>query len=320
MEFLTQIQAIGTVFALILLYTLWRRKLNNHKTKGRDEVPTPSGALPISGHLHLIGGQEPPPKTLAVMADKYGPILMLRLGIHRTLVVSSWELVKDCFTTNDRVFATRPQVAAGKYLGYNHAVFAFTPYGSYWRGIRNRTTLNLLSKARLDKLKHVRITIVDISIKELYSIWAKNGGTHPVKVEMEEWFDHLSLNIITEMIAGKRYLGNINTGYEDEAKRLRRVIAQLRYQFGVFVPSDVLPFCEWLDLGGHLKAMKSLAKEFDCILGNWVEEHRRNIAKKLAGEEEGELDFIDVMLTTLSEENLTCSYDDDTIIKATVLA
>ncbi|KAJ4955431.1 hypothetical protein NE237_012214 [Protea cynaroides] len=290
MQFPNSVEAIGTLFALLLLYFLWRIKAKKLKM-----APTPSGALPIIGHLHLLTGQEPSHRTLAAMADKYGPAIMLRLGVHHTLVVSSWELVKDCFTTNDKVFATRPRVAASKYLGYHHAIFAFTPYGPYWRGIRKVATLELLSKIRLDKLKHVRASVVNTSIKELYSLWTKDGGARPVKVEMRQWFEHLILNVITEMVAGKRYFGNMSSGYEDEAQRVRKAVAELMYLFGVFVVSDAVPYCEWLDFGGHIKAMKLLAVEFDYIFGKWLEEHRQKM------------------------DNFKSTYDRETIIKATIL-
>ncbi|KAJ4957003.1 hypothetical protein NE237_013786 [Protea cynaroides] len=237
-------------------------------------APTPLGALPIIGHLHLVAGKEPSHRTQAAMADKYGPAIMLRRG-----VVSS------------------------KYLGYHHAIFAFTPYGPYWRGIRKVATLEFLSKSRPDKLRHVRASAVNTSIKELYSLWAKHGGARPVKVEMRQWFEHLILNVITEMIAGKRSFGNISSEYEDEAQRVRKAVAELMYLFGVFIVSDAVPYCEWLDFGGHIKAMKLLAVEFDYIFGKWLEEHRQKIDKRTAGEE-SEHDFIDIQQRDEAERSI----------------
>ncbi|XP_043704005.1 cytochrome P450 CYP82D47-like [Telopea speciosissima] len=313
----------------------------NRQGKGQGrETPTPSGALPIIGHLHLLGGENNLPRKLGAMAEKYGPAIMLKLGVHRSLIVSSAELIKDCFTTNDRVLATRPHSAAGKYF-FHYAVFALSPYGSYWREIRKMSTLELLSKTRLDKLRHVRISELDISIKELYSIWALKGNNSdrpPIKVDMKQWFEHLTFNVITKLIAGKRIYGNNNIGATgnhevEEAERFRKAMAQALYIIGVFIASDAIPYCEWLDLGGHLRTMKSTIKELDSIIGNWVDEHlrrRRRIIKTPSStssssssrdeeEDEGQLDFIDVMLSVIPEENLMYSYDRDTVIKATVV-
>ncbi|XP_043704016.1 xanthotoxin 5-hydroxylase CYP82C4-like [Telopea speciosissima] len=333
MELLIPSQVIGTFVALILLvyYCVGRNKSG----KGR-EAPTPSGALPVIGHLHLLGGQNPLPRTLGAMADKYGPAMLIRLGVHRSLVVNSKELIKDCFTTNDRILATRPHFAVGKYLGFHYAVFGLSPYGSYWREIRKMSTVELLSNTRLHKLRHVRIFEVDRSIKQLYSLWAAKDnnnsttGRRPIKVEMKQWFEHLTFNVITKLMTGKRFYGsNNNIGgagnhevEEEEAQRFRKAMSQTAYLSGLFVVSDAIPYCEWLDLGGHVRAMKSTAKELDSIIGNWIDEHRinggyRRIHKE--EEEEDQLDFIDVMLSIIPEDKLMYSYDRDTVIKATVM-
>ncbi|KAJ4955619.1 hypothetical protein NE237_012402 [Protea cynaroides] len=318
MEFNFELQVVAVFVALILLYSRWRVKGNSGQSK-RRLAPEPFGALPILGHLHLLGGQVTVQRTFGAMADKYGPAFMLQLGVNRTLVVSGWEMMKDCFTTNDRVFATRPLNASGKHLGYDYALMAFAPYGAYWREIRKIATIELLSKARLEKLKHVRINEIDEGIKKLYSLWSKNDKDTHVEVEMKQWFEHLSFNIITKIIAGKRYFGDVDAEYKVEAHRFRKAITELAYLAGVFVPSDALPYLKWLDLGGYLGAMKCVAKELDSLIGNLLEEHR---SKAQSGKMEGEVDFIDVMLSIIQvrDKDLKYSHDCDTIIKATILA
>lgn len=96
-------------------------------------MPQAGGALPIIGHLHLLGGNQLTHKTLGAMADKFGPAFALKLGSHKASAVSSWEMARECFLTHDRVFSTRPSVVASKLLGYNLAMFGFAPYNSYWR-------------------------------------------------------------------------------------------------------------------------------------------------------------------------------------------
>ncbi|OVA10801.1 Cytochrome P450 [Macleaya cordata] len=104
------------------------------------------------------------------MADKYGPIFMIRLGVRRNLVVSNSELAKECLSTNDRIFPTRPNSVAVKLMGYNSAMLGFAPYGPYWREIRKIATIELLSNRRLELLKNIRISEINMSIQELYQI------------------------------------------------------------------------------------------------------------------------------------------------------
>ncbi|KAF3782678.1 Cytochrome P450 [Nymphaea thermarum] len=56
--------------------------------------------------------------------------------------------------------------------------------------------------------------------------------------------------------------------------------------------TDVIPWLEWLDVGVHLKAMKSVHKKMDQIASAWLSEHRR---EKESGSKEAEKDFIDVL-------------------------
>ncbi|KAH1057861.1 hypothetical protein J1N35_035926 [Gossypium stocksii] len=83
------------------------------------------GAWPIIGHLYLLGGSQPPHISLGNLADKYGGIFTSKLGVHRALVVSHWEIAKECLTINDKAFATRPKLSSSKILRYNCAMIAF---------------------------------------------------------------------------------------------------------------------------------------------------------------------------------------------------
>ncbi|WRX14747.1 Cytochrome P450 - like 10 [Theobroma cacao] len=97
------------------------------KQKRRRRPPEPAGALPFLGHLHLLGKHQLLHRTFGDMADQYGPAFLVRLGIHQALVVSNSEVAKECFTTNDRVFPTRPKSLVIKLLGYDHGMLGFAP-------------------------------------------------------------------------------------------------------------------------------------------------------------------------------------------------
>ncbi|KAJ0785880.1 putative cytochrome P450 [Helianthus annuus] len=99
--------------------------INKTTSKSKEkEAPELSGDWLIIGYLHLLGGGD---KLLYLalgsMADKYGPAFNIRLGAHRALVVSSWEVAKECFNVNDLALASRPKTAAVKNMCYNHAMF-----------------------------------------------------------------------------------------------------------------------------------------------------------------------------------------------------
>lgn len=331
-SFPLQTLALATL-GLMLLYasskTIIQQYIELFKSKPRKgntnkfHVPEPSGALPIIGHLHLLGGQDPVALLLGAMSDKYGPIYSLRLGQHRALVVSSWELVKECFTTNDRLFANRPSIAVGKYMGYDNAAFAVSPYGEYWRDVRKMATLQLLSSHRLEALRHVRSAEVDSFIKGLYLDLSN------VLLPLSEQLEQLTFSLNVRLIVGKR---GVKSGDTDSdalalAQRFKKAIKEALYLSGVFVWSDAIPWVEWLDIHGHVSSMKRVFKEIDMVLGKWLEEHRQarsvdenNKNVYQISNDDVERDLMDVMLSSIEEDDamLSC-YSRDTVIKATAL-
>ncbi|XP_054818090.1 cytochrome P450 CYP82D47-like [Prosopis cineraria] len=311
-------------FLLFLLYAIFSktRSRRNRATPGKLP-PEAGGAWPVIGHLHLLGGTEPPHIALGKMADKYGPIFSLRLGVHPTLVVSSWEIAKECFTVNDRAFAGRPKILAFEIMGYNFGMFGTSPYGSYWRHVRKIAILEVLSNHRLEMLKHVRESEIKSAMKDVYDRWiylnnsddGENSQSAPLSCEMKKLFGDITFSVVLRMVAGKRL---------DEVEGNAAARKGLREFFrlsGEFVISDALPYLRWLDLGGQEKAMQKTARELDQFVQFWVDEHRRNRDDSVAGQAKaGRGDFMDVLLSIVDEAEVIDGHDANTIIKATSLA
>ncbi|KAF3435663.1 hypothetical protein FNV43_RR22754 [Rhamnella rubrinervis] len=293
MGFSLQLQEITfcvlLLLVLSLLVALYKTKDHN-KNKCRRSPPEPAGAWPLIGHLHLLGGANKLlHRTLAAIADEYGPAFWLRIGIHRALVVSNWQVVQECFTADDKVFSTRPKFFAVKLMGYDHAMLGLAPYGQYWRDIRK--------------------------LAELYEKCIENGGQ--ALVEMKERLGDMAMNIIVRMVAEKRYFGSGPSGAE-ESRQCQKALASFLYFVGVFMATDAVPFLGWLDVvRGYVREMKKTARDLDCVLGRWVDEHRR---RRLRGRiEQEEQDFIHVMLSVMDEGEVSAD-EADTVIKATCMS
>ncbi|KAK8304244.1 hypothetical protein V6Z11_D04G207200 [Gossypium hirsutum] len=236
------------------------------KKRQKRKPPEPDGALPFIGHLHLFGKNQLLHRIFADMANKHGPAFLIRLEIHRALVVNNWKVAKECFTTNDKVFPTRPKSISIKYMG-----------------------------RRLELLKHVRDNEIGSFIKELYKQSVKNGGV--ALLEMKERIGDLATNIIVRMVAGKIYHGT-----SEESRRFQKALSDFFYLAGLFLVSDTIPFLGWLDVVmGNIGKIKRTTKELDFAIGSWVNEHReRRLDKGI----EGNQDFIDVMLSIMDENNV----------------
>ncbi|XP_059310912.1 xanthotoxin 5-hydroxylase CYP82C4-like [Lycium ferocissimum] len=330
MHFLSQLLALFVPWLLAFFVARkykTRNRANAHNAKSNSitisaaGAPKAPGSWPIIGHLHLLKGQLPVCRTLGLLADKYGPIFQLQLGARPALVVSSWEMVKDCFTNgNDKIFASRPSMVLSKYF-YSGKVFALAPYGPYWRDIRKMVTLELLTNTRLEMLKHVRTSEVNCCIKELYySNWSNISNDFPAQVNLSSWFEHITCNIIIRMLAGKRFSSSVNEKSGTEEMQFKESIKKALLLGGTFVVSDAIPSLEWMDIGGHIKAMKQTFKEVDSVFDSWLKEHIQKRKDCDTNSPNGDQsDFIDVMLSTLPEETMESGYDRDAIIKATTL-
>ncbi|XP_030472040.2 cytochrome P450 CYP82D47-like [Syzygium oleosum] len=307
----------GVILAILILSILALFKSSSsRKLKTPPEV---AGAWPVVGHLPILAKSHLPHKTFASMADEYGPIFTIRLGLFPTVVVSSSEIAKECFTKHDLALASRPQLLATEIMGYNYAMVALAPYGPYWREVRKIATLELLSNRRIESLlSPIVASATDIAIKELHMLWTekKNDSGH-ILVDLKQWFARLSMNIVLKVVAGKGYYSGIATVDEEERRQWHHALREFFVLVAVFPVADALPFLRWLDFGGHEKSMKRTAKELDKILSGWLEEHKRN--SKNLSEDKGDRDFMDVMLSTLNGMEIG-GFDADTIIKATCLA
>ncbi|KAK2995160.1 hypothetical protein RJ640_025390 [Escallonia rubra] len=319
MDMLPILQVTGIVVVLtIVYYNFWilRKNVTSLGTR-KTQAPEARGAWPILGHLHLLGGQTPIFRTLAAFADKHGPVFTIQLGMRRALVVSSKEAVRECFTTQDSAFLTRPKSAAMKYMGYNGAFFGLAPYGPYWLEMRKISALELLSNRRLDLLKHVRSSELDRCIKALYSLCDRKVTDGSTKFDMAQWFQQVSMNMMIQMIAGKRCDIINDAGDDEESRRFGRAIKEFFYLTGVFELSDVIPFTEWMDLQGQLRSMKKNAKELDYLMSSWVKEHIQR--RDIKGQIKEERDFVDVMLSLFETGGTVHGHETEDIIKATVL-
>ncbi|XP_031483823.1 xanthotoxin 5-hydroxylase CYP82C4-like [Nymphaea colorata] len=293
-------------FKLLTLFTVKRRRAGS-----APDLPTPPGRLPIIGHLHLLFDKSRSLHEIyGELADKYGPAMMLQLGFRRVLVVSSWEMAKECFTTSDLAFSNRPRNSATKHLAYDSTMFGFAPYGDYWRQMRKITTLEMLSNRRIESFKQVRESEIGARVNHIHTLW-QNNQQRPVKLEVRKLLSELTFNMVTRTVAG---VGYVVGGSEDDSKarETAHCTREMLDLLAAFVVSDFLPFLEFLDINGCIAAMKRVAGNLDVLIGRCVAEHRR---QNLSGFREGDHDFIDVLLSLVGDDT-----DADMVVKTTALA
>ncbi|KAI9165642.1 hypothetical protein LWI28_017896 [Acer negundo] len=259
-----------TSLSLLIFIIAFKFLLQTRPSKHKNHPPSPR-ALPILGHLHLL--KEPLHRTLQALSEKHGSVFSLRFGSRNVIVVSSSSAAEECLNKNDVVFANRPRLIMGKYIGYNNTTIALSPYGDHWRNLRRLSAVEIFSSSRLNMFLGIRKDEINILLEKLYGVSSNSTGF--AKVELRPMFTELTFNIIMRMVAGKRYYGEDDG---EDAREFRELIKEMFEYGGASNPADFLPILEWFDYQGLVKRAVSIGKTTDLFLQGLIDEHRKAAA------------------------------------------
>uniref|UniRef100_M1BXZ4 CYP81B36 n=2 Tax=Solanum tuberosum TaxID=4113 RepID=M1BXZ4_SOLTU len=243
-------------------YIISRHFLN----KLQNLPPSPFPTLPFIGHLYLLS--KPFHRALFKVSNRYGSVVFLQFGSRPVLLVSSPLVAEDCFTKNDIIFANRPDFLSGKYFGYNFTSLAWSSYGEHWRNLRRISTLEVLSSYRIQTLSSIRSDKINYLIRRLFRVSIENLEKI---VEMKSSLFNFTFNVISRMIAGKRYYGENSKEamlFQDISKETINTTPKANIL-------DFLPFMRWFGLHSVEEKMMELQKKRDNFMRKEIDEHRR---------------------------------------------
>ena len=265
------------ILCLVLLFlsTLLLKPLFKKPSKTR--LPPSPPALPLIGHLHLLGPYIY--KSLHKLSTKYGPLLYLRLGASRCLVVSKSSLATEILKTHDLAFASRPHFILIDKLPYqNHGLF-MAPFGDYWRFIRKLCIMELLSAQKVKHSHAVRKQEIVLFLRKVLEC-AKKKQVVDVGAELMK----LTNNTTCMMLMSMRCSDDC-----DEAVMIMKLVKEFVKILGkvwignVLGPLKILAF--WL-YGRHAI---NVTLRYDEILERVLKQHEEN--PKIDNE-----DFMDILL------------------------
>ncbi|KAG7024285.1 Isoflavone 2'-hydroxylase, partial [Cucurbita argyrosperma subsp. argyrosperma] len=261
---------MAIIFLCLLILLILHIFTNQFLHRIRNLPPSPFFSLPIIGQLYLL--KRPLHRTLSDISRRHGPILFFWFGFRPVLVVSSPSAAEECLSKNDIVFANRPHLIGGKYLGYNYTSLLWAPYGEHWRNLRRISSLEIFSTHRLQTLSSIRVDEVRTLIRRLYN--TKNDV-----VDMRTEFFELMFNIMMRMIAGKRYYGE-DAAESEEAERFREIQEETFRLSSKTNLGDFLRIVKWAGLSKGLEnRMKELQSKRDAWMQSLIEEHRKQSNK-----------------------------------------
>ncbi|XP_037469116.1 zealexin A1 synthase-like [Triticum dicoccoides] len=143
------------LLAVVLLLWLHRRRQRRLRAPALRLPPSP-WPLPLLGHLlHLA--RDLPHRALRDLAQRHGPLLLLRLGGLPIVVASSADAAHELMVSHDVDFASRylSRMARLSIQPGAEGIF-FAPYGAQWRQLRKICTVELLSARRVLSFRPTR--------------------------------------------------------------------------------------------------------------------------------------------------------------------
>ncbi|XP_020579085.1 indoleacetaldoxime dehydratase-like [Phalaenopsis equestris] len=285
---------------LLILFTFF--PLSNKITIGAPPLPPSPPKLPIIGNLHQLSPL--PHRSLRALSDLHGPLILLRLGRHPTLVVSSPSAVQEITQTQDHLFLNRPLFKATHELFYHGRDIAFAPYGEYWREMKKTAILHLLSSKKVESYKKVRKEEVGFMMEEI-------GRTMTTATNMTEVFNSLSRDVVSRVVIGRAAR---RTWWEHG---LRSLIDESSELTGEFYVGDYIPLLGSIFgvVGGFERRLRNVFQRSDELLEQIMRERRKE-------EDDGSYvanhSFLDCLLTLQGKMKCEGVAFDDASIKAIV--
>ncbi|XVF49752.1 hypothetical protein PTKIN_Ptkin04bG0038800 [Pterospermum kingtungense] len=295
----------------ILFVVLYRRFLSRWTRKTKLMLPPSPTKLPIIGNLHNIRSH--PHRSLRHLAQHYGPLMLLHFGSVPVLVVSSADAANEIMKTNDLIFADRPKSSVFQKLLYDYKDVSSAPYGEYWRQMKSISVLHLLSSKRVQSFRAVREEETALAVEKI-----RKSSVSAFPINLSELFSTVTNNVVCRVALGRKYSEG------EDGNMFKKLLSEFVELLGGLNVGDYIPWLAWVSHVNGLNAKtEKVAKEFDAFLDGLVEEHinrhnNRKQNKKIRIQDEGQDDFVDVLLE-IQRENTVGFPIERVSIKALIL-
>jgi cytochrome P450 len=260
-----------------------------------SSLPQPPGPVgnPILGNLLYVIGplRHNPHRGLASLAKAFGPVLSLRLGLTRTLVVvSSSAVAHEALSKNDAALAARLVPDNVCALSYSTTSMVFLPSSDQlWKQLRVVIGAGFSSSRGLDVIR----PILECRATQLAGYLRTCSGT---PVDIREAVNRTVLNVISNVLFSE----DVVDLREQGAQMFKGLIVPVLEEWSKPSVSDAFPLFASLEhlLGSRRRISTHLAQLYRFFDQGVIE-------RRLAGGEKNHNDLLDVLLSRHAVSKLT---------------
>lgn len=245
-------------------------------------LPQSPSALPFIGHLHLIG--QVLPVSFQNLARKYGPLMEIRLGASKCVVVSSSSVAREIFKEQELNFSSRPEFGSAEYFKYRGSRFVLAQYGDYWRFMKKLCMTKLLAVPQLEKFADIREE-EKLKLVESVAECCREG----LPCDLGSQFIKYTNNVICRMAMSTRC-----SGTDNEAEEIGKLVKTCLELAGKVSVGDVLGPLKVLDFSGNGKKLVAVMEKYDLLVERIMKEHEAKATKK----DDTRKDILDILLET----------------------
>ncbi|KAM3373523.1 hypothetical protein ACQJBY_020141 [Aegilops geniculata] len=272
---------------------------HNRERVSPPRPPGPAGHPILGNLLYVIGPLRNNPHTvLATLAQTYGPILSLRLGLTRTIVVvSSAAAAHEALAKNEAALASRLVPDTVRAMSYGATSMVFLPSSNpLWKQDRVIMGARFSSNRGLDTIR----PILECHAGRLTEYLRACSGTG-MPVIIREAVNRTVLNVISNILFSEDVADLSAPG----AQPFRGLIVPVLEEWSKSNVSDAFPFLAPIDhlLGSRRRISIHLAKLFNFFDQGIVQ---RRIARNGTGTgSKKNNDVLDILLERHAMSKLT---------------
>ncbi|KAI3967194.1 hypothetical protein MKX01_042779 [Papaver californicum] len=222
-------------------------------------LPPGPVSLPIVGNLFQLGKK--PHRSLARLAEVYGPLMSLKLGSITTVVISSSTMAKEILQKHDQSISSRIVLDVIRIGDHHKSSMVWLPVSPQWRNLRKIAHSLLFTPQRLDSYQYVR----QQKFNDLISHVHQNASSGSV-VDVGQ----VAFTTLLNLLSNSFFSADLADYSSDSGSTFKAAVRGMFSEFGKPNLSDYFPVLRFLDLQGNRRRMKKhfrvLHEVFDRII------------------------------------------------------